>query len=164
MSERKFMVQKLPGDLDQFSRKEIRQGYLAVTRNGTEARIRRAGAKCSLTIRQAAGNPKVQEEIRISERQFASLWPLTRKTRAEKVRYQITRGEVTIVLDVYDGRLKGLATARLKFPSEEASNAFRPFSWLGAEITDDERYKNRNLAFRGIPKGSTPLQPDLSVN
>ena len=42
--ERKFLVNKLPETLDEFSSREILQGYLAVTRDGTELRIRRRGA------------------------------------------------------------------------------------------------------------------------
>lgn len=46
--ERKFMVDKLPESIDKFPSKEILQGYLAITRDGTEVRIRKRGSKCSV--------------------------------------------------------------------------------------------------------------------
>jgi len=59
---------------------------------------------------------------------------------------------MSIELDVYQETLEGLITAEVGFPSEEDSKTFRTPAWLAAEITDDERYKNRSLALRGIPK------------
>jgi adenylate cyclase len=149
--ERKFKVHKLPENLDQFFRKEILQGYLAVTRDGTEVRITKRGDKYSLTIKHGTGKTRIEEEIEITERQFVSLWELTGRKRVKKVRYRIPYEGTTFEVDVYEERLKGLITAEVEFPSEENSNAFQPPNWLGAEITDDERYKNRNLALHGIP-------------
>ncbi len=150
--ERKFTVNKLPENLHQDGAKEIFQGYLVVTRDGTEVRIRKRGRKCSLTIKHGSGKTRIEEEIGISERQFSSLWALTGRRRVKKLRYRIPEDGLTVELDVYQGKLEGLITAEVQFESEEDSNAFRPPAWLGAEITDDERYKNRNLALRGIPK------------
>jgi len=150
--ERKFIVDKLPENLDKFPRKEILQGYLAVTRDGTEVRIRKRGSKCSLTIKHGSGKTRIEEEIGISERQFTSLWELTGKKRVKKLRYRIPHEGMSIELDVYQEKLEGLITAEVEFPSEQASNAFRPPAWLGAEVTDNEEYKNRNLALHGIPK------------
>jgi adenylate cyclase len=162
--ERKFLVDKLPESLDQFSSREILQGYLAVTRGGTEVRIRRRGNKCSLTVKHGAGKTRTEEEIRISERQFLSLWELTGSKRVKKRRYCIPYGGLKIEVDVYQEGLKGLITAEVEFPSGEVSNGFRPPPWLGTEITDDESYKNRNLALRGIPPKSRAVAGGRSSN
>ena len=150
--ERKFIVDKLPESLDKFPCKEILQGYLAVTRDGTEVRIRKRGSKCSLTIKHGSGKTRVEEGIRIRESQFVSLWELAGRKRVKKLRYRMPHEGMNIELDVYQEKLTGLITAEVEFPSEEDSNAFRPPAWLGAELTDNERYKNRNLALHGIPK------------
>jgi len=152
--ERKFLVDKLPESLDQFSSGEILQGYLAVTRDGIEVRIRRRRNKCSLTVKHGSGKTRTEEEVRISERQFVSLWELTGSKRVKKRRYCIPYDGLKIEVDVYQEGLKGLITAEVEFASEKVSNGFRPPPWLGAEITYDERYKNRNLALRGIPPKS----------
>jgi hypothetical protein len=39
--ERKFLVDKLPENLDKYSHKEIIQGYVAITEEGTEVRLRK---------------------------------------------------------------------------------------------------------------------------
>jgi CYTH domain-containing protein len=151
--ERKFKVHKLPENLGRFSHQQILQGYLAVTRDGTEVRIRKEGGKYFLTIKHGSGKTRVEEEIAISGRQFTSLWDLTGRKSVKKVRYRVPHEGTGLEVDVYQGRLEGLMTAEVEFRSEKASDAFRPPPWLGTEITKDQRYKNRNLALRGLPKG-----------
>jgi len=109
--ERKFLVNKLPETLDEFSSREILQGYLAVTRDGTKVRIRKRGNKCSLTVKHGAGKTRTEEEVRISERQFHSLWELTGNKRIKKLRYCIPYDGLRIELDEYQEGLKGLITA-----------------------------------------------------
>src|SRR5262249_36297354 len=105
-----------------------------------------------------------EEEIRISERQFVSLWELTGGKRIKKLRYCIPYDGLKIELDVYQEGLKGFITAEVEFPSAEVSNGFRPPDWLGSEIICDERYKNRNLALRGIPRKSKAVARGQSSN
>ena len=150
--ERKFLVQRVPADLGSLSHREIDQGYLAVTDEGVEVRVRRSGAECYLTIKSGAGRVRVEEEIEIDERRFRSLWALTEGRRLTKVRYRLPLGEgVCLELDVYAGALQGLTTAEIEFGSEEEAAAFVPPDWVGREITDDARYKNHRLATAGLP-------------
>src|SRR5262245_15219968 len=120
--ERKFLVDNLPEKLGQFSRKEILQGYLAITKEGTEVRIRKRANKCSLTVKHGAGKTRTEEDIGISEKQFASLWGLTGNKRVKKLRYCIPYEATTIEVDVYQDWLEGLITAEVEFSSEELSN------------------------------------------
>jgi adenylate cyclase len=149
--ERKFVVEKAPENLHQFSGKEILQGYLAITRDGTEVRVRKIGGKCFITVKHGSGKIRLEEEIKISPKQFSSLWSLTNGKRIEKERYRIPHAGVMIDLDVYRQKLQGLIIAEAEFPTEEASYRFQAPDWLGAEVTQDDRYKNRNLARYGIP-------------
>jgi adenylate cyclase len=52
---------------------------------------------------------------------------------------------------VYHGRLNGLRTAEIEFESLAAATAFVPPGWLGRDVTDDPRYKNKRLATQGLP-------------
>ena len=79
------------------------------------------------------------------------LWPLTKGKRIEKTRYEINYMNSIIELDIYIGNLETLITAEVEFTSEEESKKFEPPDWLGEEITLDNRYKNKNLALKGIP-------------
>lgn len=149
--ERKFLVEQLPHDVDAYPHREIEQGYLAIT-DDVEVRVRRYGDEAFLTIKSSGGESRVEEEIEIDRRRFAALWPLTDGRRIEKRRYRIPAGDgLTLELDVYHGRLEGLLTAEVEFASVSAASAFVPPDWLGRDVTDDPRYKNKKLATDGLP-------------
>jgi len=150
--ERKFLVDPVPGDLDAHPSSRIDQGYVAITDDGVEVRIRQYGDRAFLTIKSGSGMVRVEEEIEIDRRRFDALWPLTEGRRICKRRYLIqAEGGATIELDVYDGALTGLVTAEVEFESEAAAAAFTPPAWLGRDVTDDRAYKNQRLAVDGLP-------------
>ncbi|MFQ5627543.1 MAG: CYTH domain-containing protein [bacterium] len=149
--ERKFLVKKLPPNLDRFPKLEIQQGYIAITHDGTEVRLRQKSSKFYQTVKNGEGLKRREVEIAITREQFGKLWPLTEGKRIEKVRYEIAHGAFTIELDIYRGALVGLLVAEVEFVSESESQSFMPPKWFGAEVTHDSRYKNKNLAVHGMP-------------
>ncbi len=150
--ERKFLVKKLPDKLEQYPSEDIVQGYLAITEDGTEVRLRQKGKKYFQTVKSGSGKTRFESEIEITEIQFNSLWEATQNKRVEKTRYNIAHENGVIELDVYHGDLDGLLSAEMEFASEEASDKFSPPEWLADEVTEDKRYKNQNLALHGIPR------------
>lgn len=150
--ERKFLVERPPDDLETHRSAQIDQGYLAITENGLEVRIRNYGGQAFLTIKSGAGQARLEEEIEIDQRRFHSLWPLTEGQRIRKRRYLIPAGDgLQLELDVYGDALTGLLVAEVEFDSAETAAAFSPPPWLGREVTDDPRYKNKRLAVDGLP-------------
>lgn len=149
--ERKFLVKELPADLENYPHNEIIQGYLIVTDNDIEVRIRKKGDKYFETVKAGSGLVRKESEKEITKEAFWDHWPLTEGKRVEKVRYEILYNGKLIELDIYSGSLEGLAVAEVEFDSEEESVRFDPPSWFGEEVTHDERYKNKNLALRGKP-------------
>ena len=154
--ERKFLLDHPPEALDDHPRIKIRQGYLAITQAGTEVRVRKEGKQHFLTIKEGHGQNRGQQECEISPVQFASLWPLTKGQRIRKVRYEVPDDGLTIQVDVYRRKLKGLVTAEVEFPDEDAADRFQAPDWLGREVTGDDQYSNQNLALHGLPQGTTP--------
>ena len=149
--ERKFLVAEVPGDLADYPSEPIEQGYVAVE-GPVEVRVRRRGDRALLTVKSGAGRVRVEEELEIDDRRFASLWPLSEGRRVTKRRYRLPAGGgLTIELDAYTGDLEGLHTAEVEFDSEAASDDFDPPPWFGREVTDDLRYANRALAVDGVP-------------
>jgi adenylate cyclase len=149
--ERKFLVEHLPPDLDAYPRGEIEQGYVALD-GGVEVRVRRYGGQAFLTVKSGGDRVRIEEEFEIDTGRFRALWPLTEGRRIQKTRYLIpVAGGRRIELDVYQGQLTGLLTAEIEFDSPAAAAAFTPPAWLGAEVTDDPRYKNKRLAITGLP-------------
>ncbi|MDY7093644.1 MAG: CYTH domain-containing protein [Acidobacteriota bacterium] len=153
--ERKFLVPSPPEDLRSHSSEQLQQGYLAVTEDGTEVRLRRRGDHCSLTVKSPLEGPeglaRWESEVPVTAEQFHALWPATRGKRVEKERFQVPVAGATAEVDVYDGDLRGLVTAEVEFPSPEAAEAFEAPPWFGREVTSDSRYKNQRLASHGLP-------------
>jgi adenylate cyclase len=133
----------------------IDQGYLAIDRDGTEVRLRRRGERLTLPVKSPdAGRVRVEEELEIEGEgeRFERLWPLTEGRRLVKDRHLIPLpGGLTAEVDVYGGALAGLRVVEVEFASEQEAEDFAPTEWFGAEVTDDQRYRNRELAVHGQP-------------
>jgi len=149
--ERKFLVEHLPENLQQYPSTEIIQGYLAITEDGSEVRLRKKGDSYFQTVKSGFGLQRGEAEIEISRDQFDQLWSMTEGKRIEKARYEIDYSGRKIELDIYSGILEGLIVAEVEFDSIELAKSFAPPGWFGREVTEDERFKNRNLVMYGIP-------------
>lgn len=149
--ERKYLVATLPENLNQYPSKEIVQGYIAITPEGTEVRLRQKGKKYYQTVKSGSGKTRDEYETEITEDQLNALWPSTEGKRVEKTRYEIPLDQQTAELDVYHGDLDGLLTVEVEFRSEEESEKFEAPKWFHKEVTEDKRYKNQSLALNGIP-------------
>jgi CYTH domain-containing protein len=147
--ERKWLVTELP-DLTGLRGKEVIQGYIAVTPDGTEVRVRQKGDRYFQTIKSDGGLVRGEIEIELTKVQYDDLWQATAGRRLEKTRYEIALDEATIELDVYKGVLTGLIVAEVEFPSVRDSEKFSQPAWFGREVTEDKRYKNKNLALNGF--------------
>ncbi len=153
--ERKFLIERAPAGLETHPRDEIEQGYIALTADGVEVRVRRLGQETFLTVKSGSGSVRLEEELEIDERRFCSLWRLTEGRRIHKTRYRIPHpGGLTIELDVYRDALSGLITAEVEFDSEATAREFSAPDWFGRELTDNTRYKNIRLALDGLPPGN----------
>ncbi len=113
--ERKFLVKEMPRGLGDYLASEINQGYLAVTDDDTEIRIRKKGDGYYETVKSGKGLKRKEVEIEIGEKVFNALWPLTEGMRVEKTRYDIPYGGHVVELDVYSGGLAGLVVAEVEF-------------------------------------------------
>lgn len=149
--ERKFLIHKLPQDVHKRTSKKIIQGYMAISGDGTEIRLRKKENVHYQTAKCGKGLKRHEIEAELTKAQFDIFWPLTEGKRVEKIRYEIPYGDWIIQLDIYEGSLEGLMTAEVEFQSQEDAEAFTPPEWMGREVTQDDRYKNKNLALHGLP-------------
>ena len=94
-----------------------------------------------------------ENEAQISQDEFEMLFSITEGRTIEKTRYYIDIGKYTAELDVYSGKHEGLITVEVEFPSVDEAMLFEAPTWFGRELTNDERYRNKNLAL----SGKTPL-------
>lgn len=158
--ERKYLVdpENIPVDLENCQRAELKQGYLAISADGSETRIRSFGdgKRFELTVKSSGTVIRDEQNIKITEEMFDTLWPLTSGARVEKTRYYIPLvdehgREYTAELDIYKGHLEGLATIEVEFGGRETdasvrADTFKPPEWFDKDVSGDKRYKNRSLA------------------
>lgn len=149
--ERKFIVNSLPDDIQEYSCKPMVQGYLATNSDDLHIRIRQAGQRYYLTVKSGQGLFRREVEIELQRDQFEALWPLTENRHVEKTRYYIPWNGYTLELDVYVGKLEGLYTLEVEFATRSEAERFQQPDWVGKEVTDDRRYENFQLAQSGIP-------------
>jgi adenylate cyclase len=147
--ERKFLVSAIPPEAGEGT--SILQGYLPLSSDEDELRVRRKGSATVLTVKSGQGLDRGEEEVSISAETFEALWPLTEGRRIQKRRYEIPYAGATIELDEFDGQLDGLLIAEVEFDSTEESERFDPPGWFERDVTDDPVYSNRALAERAAP-------------
>lgn len=150
--ERKFLVKDIPENLHEFKREAIKQGYLVIGDDGSEARLRDRDGSYTMTVKSKGELSRGEWEAPISDEQFAVWWPATNGKRVEKTRYSIPLGENVIELDIYEGQLAGLVTAEVEFNSEAEANNFQAPGWLSVDVTSDKSFKNQQLALHGLPQ------------
>jgi len=148
--ERKFLLPGAPDWLQEHPSNRIEQGYLAAE-DGDEVRLRRRGEQPKLTVKRGQGEVREEAEVDLSPEQFDELWPLTESMRLTKTRYLVPLDDLEVEVDTFEGDLEGLVTAEIEFESRAAADRFEPPSWLGEEVTGDERYANQSLVRSGLP-------------
>lgn len=144
--ERKFLVQWVPDNLKRARHFIIEQGYLATESAGRQVRLRKTGKATSLTFKVGRGSHREEREVKVSAKQFATLWPGTAGRRLRKVRYEIPWEGLLIEVDIYRGRHEGLVVAEVEFPDTASCRRFEPPWWFGREVTGEKRYSNVRLA------------------
>jgi adenylate cyclase len=144
--ERKFLLKRLPENLNRSRRYVIAQGYLATEPAGRQVRLRKKGKTVTLTFKVGRGKSREEREIKLSPRQFAALWPGTAGRRLYKLRYEIPWRNLLIEIDIYRRRHSGLVVAEVEFPDHVTCAKFKPPSWFGREVTGEKRYSNVRLA------------------
>jgi adenylate cyclase len=144
--ERKFLIKRLPLEILRCRHFRIAQGYLANEAGGRHVRLRKKRKTASLTFKVGRAAAREEREIRLSAKQFGTLWPATAGRRLRKTRYEIPWKNLTIEIDIYHGRNQGLMVAEVEFPSQASCRRFKPPRWFGREITGEKRYSNVRLA------------------
>lgn len=144
--ERKFLLKRLPVQILHSRHSKIAQGYLANESGGRHVRLRKKAKTATLTFKVGRSTAREEREIRLSPKQFATLWPATAGRRLHKTRYLVPWKKLTIEIDIYHGRNHGLIVAEVEFPSLSSCRKFKPPAWFGREVTGEKRYSNVRLA------------------
>lgn len=142
--ERKYLINKLPQNLDEYSYHKIEQGYLCTS---PVIRIRRQDDEYYLTYK--SGGLMVREEynLPLTKAAYESLLPKIEGILISKTRYLIPLDTThTIELDVFSGAYEGLYLAEVEFQTENDANTFVKPEWFGEDVTFSSAYHNSNMS------------------
>jgi adenylate cyclase len=143
--ERKFLIRSDEWREQVTHRELLRQGYLS---SGSQCSIRArvAGEQAWLNLKaRRSGMTRLEFEYPIPVADANEILnELAQGPILEKYRHLIPAGEYVWEVDEFLGANAGLIVAEIELPSENAQ--FERPSWLGNEVTEDERYYNFNLA------------------
>lgn len=146
--ERKFLITKLPKDLEEYPCRHIEQGYLSTN---PVVRIRRDNDKYELTYKSSGLMTRQEYNLPLDQESYAHLVAKVDGRLIRKKRYMIPlssspSGNLTIELDVFLEDLAPLVLAEVEFPTEEAAKAFVPPAWFGEDVTFSGKYHNNHLS------------------
>jgi len=106
-----------------------------------EARLRHVHGKTLFTMKGKGNLVREEIERAVPIEVFTNYWKHTHGSRVDKVRLKVPYSGHTAEIDVYTNR--DLVVAEIEVPSIEIAQRLPP---LGKDVTEDPRYKNRNLA------------------
>ena len=155
--ERKFLLRAHPPALADAPAHIIVQGYLALTQEGVEVRVRRKDDRTFLTVKHGASLARTEVELPLPSDGWDALWPLTAGRRLRKTRRELPGPDgLTLEVDLYEDTLAGLEVVEVEFPDEAAAGRFQPPDWFGREITGDPEFRNETLTRGGLPASYRP--------
>ncbi len=125
------------------------QGYLCLA---PLIRFRVFGNKVCLNLKKIIKNNPIREEWEfyneLNSEEIKKLIQLSLKKPIEKIRHEIEHEGLTWEIDVYQGENKGLITAEVELSTENSIPLFPEWIDSKHEISNDEKYFNRNLGER----------------
>lgn len=142
--ERKFLIPKLPENLDSYPCKLLEQAYLCTD---PVVRVRREDDAFLLTYKSKGLMSREEYNLPLTAESYAHLKAKADGNIISKKRYLLPLPEdLTIELDVFAAPFEGLLLAEVEFRSEEQANAFIPPNWFGKEVTWSSEYHNSTLS------------------
>jgi CYTH domain-containing protein len=122
---------------------EIEQAYLSYF---PELRIRKANNCYFLTEKGEGTLSRTEKEATISKEEYDELTKKVISNTIHKTRYLIPLyNDLVAELDIYTGKLQGLAIVEVEFKDETSAINFYKPDWFGEDVTSDMTYKNKNL-------------------
>ena len=142
--ERKFLIPKLPDDLDHYPFHLIEQGYLCTD---PVVRIRRQDDDYILTYKGKGMMCREEYNLPLTRESYEHLKKKIDGNLISKKRYLIPIDQaLTVELDVFFSPFESLWLAEVEFPDEASANSFLPPQWFGEDVTMDGRYHNSFLS------------------
>lgn len=148
--ERKFLVKKIPDNLDTYERIDMTQGYLNTS---PVVRVRKENDDYVLTYKGSGLLSHSEYNLPLNKDAFEHLLKKCDGIIISKSRYKIPlKNNLTAELDIFKGDLDSLKLVEVEFDSVEEAANFTPPEWFGEDVTTDSRYHNSYISKYGLLK------------
>lgn len=142
--ERKFLVKKLPTNIERYDYHDIEQAYLCTD---PVVRVRRQDNDFFLTYKSSGLMSHEEYNLPLNEESYLHLLKKADGNIITKRRYLIPiSGNLTVELDIFEGVKKGLILAEVEFPTEKDALKFTAPDWLGEDVTFLPEYHNSTMS------------------
>lgn len=142
--EKKYLIHKLPNNLETYPRKKIQQAYLCTD---PVVRIRKQDEEYILTYKDKGLMIREEYNLPLNQEAYEHLLQKADGIILTKTRYLLPLPlGLTIELDVFDAPYENLRLAEVEFSSEEEANSFVPPEWFGEDVTFSKKYHNSVLS------------------
>ena len=144
--ERKFLIHKLPDNLNAYPFQLLEQAYLCTD---PVVRVRRSDDIYTLTYKSKGLMSREEYNLPLTAESYEHLKKKADGNIIRKKRFRIPLpDELTIELDLFDTPFEELILAEVEFTSEEQAHSFLPPDWFGEEVTWSTEYHNSTLSQR----------------
>ncbi|WP_456068415.1 CYTH domain-containing protein [Eshraghiella crossota] len=142
--ERKFLIKKLPDNLTSYKARKIEQAYLCTD---PVVRVRRDNDVYYLTYKSKGMIVREEYNLPLTKEAYRHLLAKADGNIITKTRYEIPeKDNLTIELDVFEGKFDGLLLAEVEFASEEEALGYVPPEWFGEDVSNSTKYHNSTLS------------------
>lgn len=144
--ERKYLISQPPSDYTSYPHHVIEQGYLSTE---PVVRVRREDETYYLTYKSKGLLSREEYNLPLTQEAYGHLIRKADGHILTKRRYLMPMkgsDHLTIELDVFEGRFRGLMLAEVEFPDREEAESFIPPSWFGEDVTFSGEYQNSRLS------------------
>ena len=142
--ERKFLIKKLPDNLTSYKARKIEQAYLCTD---PVVRVRRDNDDYYLTYKSKGMIVREEYNLPLTKEAYGHLLAKADGNIITKTRYEIPeKDNLTIELDVFEGKFDGLLLAEVEFASEEEALGYIPPEWFGVDVSNSTKYHNSTLS------------------
>ncbi len=142
--EKKFLIKKLPDNLTSYKARKIEQAYLCTD---PVVRVRRDNDDYYLTYKSRGMIVREEYNLPLTKEAYGHLLAKADGNIITKTRYEIPeKDNLTIELDVFEGKFDGLLLAEVEFASEEEALGYIPPEWFGEDVSNSTKYHNSTLS------------------
>lgn len=142
--ERKFLIKNLPDNLTSYKARKIEQAYLCTD---PVVRVRRDNDDYYLTYKSKGMIVREEFNLPLTKEAYGHLLAKADGNIITKTRYEIPeKDNLTIELDVFEGKFDGLLLAEVEFASEEEALGYIPPEWFGEDVSNSTKYHNSTLS------------------